>query len=291
MCCCTKYTIKQLIEQGYVIEGAKLVNGKVEVSASKGNRYKVDVTKRSAVTISKGLKLSREQKMKLKEKDIAKQIRKKEVQKEKEIRQKERERVEKEKARAEKERLKVQKEQQEIKKKIDKKVEQYLRNRKRATVKKTRALFVLEGMDSKATEYHHSTEYTYRVYMRSKEAITEYKRVLIENAAVSSLHMIGKDDDIENIKRDIARRGMADIRVCLRYPIERSEHNVAVAHHVWYSYENYCESINFIMELLSVRGYVVPENCVGRMIGSNADGEELTLDSFSWMRKMEYYPI
>lgn len=57
MCCCSKYTIKQLIEMGHLVRGVKL--NPFNIMFVGGNSSDVPDTKRAATTIAKGLKLKK----------------------------------------------------------------------------------------------------------------------------------------------------------------------------------------------------------------------------------------
>lgn len=238
MCCCTKYTIGKLIEKGHSVKGARIINGVVVTLVGKGNNYRVDNTRRTEATISKGIRMH----------DYGAEMGRKE---------------------------------QDLQ--IQRIVEKYIRGRQEAKLSKNRALFVLKEISVEAERATEKTCYTYKVYMRSEEAIDDCIRVIHE---LSSLRDSSK---LSKIREEIKKNGMDSLSVILKGRIDENKFNVAVGNHVEYRYKDNYANETFRMQLQGSRGFIVPRVHVGKGIGCHVDRDWIEEDSLGWIRKLQVY--
>lgn len=185
MCCCTPYTIKQLIEMGHEIPGVVLspkfyvtILTKAGDVAKKSKVYDVDETKRSAVTIAKGLKPTRAEKKALKEVVDKRNATRKENQK-----LAKQELIEKEK---------VEKERQKQEKLRKKELEVVKRRRQ-----KSKCLAELVSVSIESSEYHSREWYSYKLTATTPSALTALRKLVARGGYLDD-NLKGAGERIKN---------------------------------------------------------------------------------------------
>lgn len=267
MCCCTPYTIKQLIELGHEIPGV-ILSPKFSVTiltksgevAKKYRVYNVDETKRSAVTIAKGIKLTREEKRALKETVEKRNATRKENQKIAKQKQIEEEKLEKERIK-----------QEELRKK-ELEVVYHKRH-------KSKCLAELVRVDIESSEYQSREWYTYKLTASTPSALTAMNKIVAKGSSFG--------DNLKGASERIKMGRSVEYEVRLSFDlIDRDYDGVQViaGKEVYLTYQNFYDDgrlyarfplyINYKATILENKGVDIT------YFGSSA-GSEFSIDGFS----------
>lgn len=255
-CSVSRYTLLQLFDLGFRILGIQPKNGKLGVHdvvcynvtgerSTRINSYpSVEDIKRSASTVSKGLKLSRAEKKQRKE---TSEKRVKTLQTNK----KEAERVAKEKEKLEKQAEKTKLQYQ-----------KYLESLKR-TKQKSKPNMVLVSMKGKASEYHLEEIYRYRVEMYSPAAITAFMKGLHSGLYHLTFRHLNDTVDARSLNRELERRGCARVEVEVKHSLDewKKDFNIVSDSSVSYDFENTYQGYSFSCVFVGVTKEVSRLNC------------------------------
>lgn len=235
-CCCTRYTLTQLRDKGYSILGInQQIKGNLGVKdvkaynvdgslCQRNNTYpNVDDTKRSAITIEKGIKVSRAEAKQRKEAGKKRSQTVKQNKRDALVLQREQE--------------KLLKEQEKEKKKEQALIEKCCKRRQ-----KSKALFELNHIEKTAGEYQSKAEYSYKVYLYTPSSVTHFMHGLGHDYMSASWD---DSDNARNLNECIKRNGYVTTEIISNYGLHNSdEYQVCAANIVSFEFNQQYEDYN-----------------------------------------------
>lgn len=262
-CCCSLYTIKQLVEMGHSVYGYRVINGRAVIDECTINGevrvtkkvYDIDLTKRSASTIIKGIKLTKEEKESIRNN------------------QKEREEQKKEDIRRKKEDERIQKQLQLKRQEEIKELERFKKNRKVFVPRKNSLLFVLKETKERASEYDSESIDLFEVHIYGIEGLRKFKAFQKEAMRYNCGFMI----DTEGIKKQLERYGHYTTRYSDSTSLVHLSSDItrAVGREYIYDYQNYYSDTHYHYVFSESDGYNVIGDKRNYPTGSVADGGRL----------------